>query len=63
MIYDHLYLLRWGNFSITFFGSANVGSITYKLYFPSFNNDKAANPKNVWNTSTVFPGLSDIPPS
>ena len=56
-------------FNITWFhlgrieaGMAYVGSIGSNSYFYGFNNDKAANPKNVWKTSTTLPGLSEIPP-
>jgi hypothetical protein len=45
-----------------FFGIAYIGLIYYNLYLFGSSRDKAAKPKKVWNTSTLFPGLSPIPP-
>lgn len=47
----------------TLLGKAKVGSICSKLYYSPYSKLKAATPKKVWNTSTQFPGLSEIPPS
>jgi len=53
-----------GNFFNTILGRAKIGSIGSKLYILcSSNKLNAAIPKNVWKTSTQFPGLSLIPPS
>lgn len=32
-------------------GNANAGSMGLSWYFSPFNNESAANPKNVWKTS------------
>jgi hypothetical protein len=53
---------KWVRRFIADFEIAYVGLIYCRLYLSGFNNDNAANPKNVWNISTVFPGRSPIPP-
>ena len=47
--------------SITAVGKANVGSTPQMPLYPI--RLKPAMPKNVWNTSTMSSGRSDIPPS
>jgi hypothetical protein len=53
---------KWVSRFMAAFEIAYVGFIYCKLYLSGFSKESAAKPKNVWKTSTVFPGRSPIPP-
>ena len=54
---------KWVSRFIAVLDIAYVGLIYCKSYLSGFSKERAAKPKNVWKTSTVFPGRSPIPPS